>query len=483
MALTFLDAGSPLASMDMTALVEAGRGYTKAQNLAAVDRIDAVFAMLCATERRLAEQEAAEHEATEQEAAEQERAAGAKRRRPRPEYARLSPDRLVRAHVITAMGATSYSAGRLVEAAIQLHTRLFRLSRAAREGVLDEALIVDLACRLRDVPDRLIHDVENIVVSSVATRAHDGNTPSRHGLGELIDRALESLDPDETDRQHENARQERRVTFRPRGQGMTSMWANLTTEDAEALHARLSAAADDRPADDPRTTAQRLADALAALADTDPSGAGTSPDGDAAPARPARAGRLNITVIAASAQGLPTRVEFVRGAYSSFDWLCAQVLAEETTGARFEIVDPVPGAEDDPDQALKYFLSEKLKRRIRMRDRTCRHPGCRVPAERCEVDHVIAFNHADPARGGPSAEWNLVCLCKGHHQEKTFGPWTYRPGPDGELIISTETGHEYRTYPDGILAQARDDHDLANTDRWFRRYNAAAPPGRDATAP
>ena len=129
LALTFLDAGSPLASMDMTALVEAGRGYTKAQNLAAVDRIDAVFAMLCATERRLAEQEAAEHEA-----AEQERAAGTKRRRPRPEYARLSPDRLVRAHVITAMGATSYSAGRLVEAAIQLHTRLFRLSRAAREG-------------------------------------------------------------------------------------------------------------------------------------------------------------------------------------------------------------------------------------------------------------------------------------------------------------------------------------------------------------
>src|SRR5699024_6019512 len=58
--------------------------------------------------------------------------------------------------------------------------------------------------------------------------------------------------------------------------------------------------------------------------------------------------------------------------------------------------------------------------------------------------------------GGPTTEWNLVCLCRKHHREKTFGKSAYRPGPLGELIIVTETGHQHRTRPKGPLARARD---------------------------
>ena len=109
---------------------------------------------------------------------------------------------------------------------------------------------------------------------------------------------------------------------------------------------------------------------------------------------------------------------------------------------------------DSPDHALRYLITPAMAERIRLRDGTCRHPGCSVPAKDCDVDHVIAFNKGDPELGGPTLEWNLVCLCRKHHREKTFGTNTYRTGPLGELIICTDTGHEHRTRPKGPLARA-----------------------------
>ena len=426
--------GADLLSLELSDLVEAGRGFTRAANLAAVDRLDAVFALVRAAEARDA------HDAE---------VAAAEGRPARPAYERMEPVRLARSHVTTAMCVTAWYAGRLVDTAVQLHTRLPRLNEAVRQGSMDESVIVTLACRLRDVPDELVAAVESVVVASVLAQVRDGDQPSRDALRSRVDRAVEQLDADEMDRQRERAREGRRVSFRPRGQGMASMWAVLTQEEASALECRLRADAEVDDPEEPRTLDQRMADALAGLASNGDPGE----PGGAAP----RPRSLQITVISSVAAGMPARVEFVRGAYSSFDRLCAEVLAEENGGARFEFVDPTPGAQDHPDEALRYFLSAAMERRIRLRDGTCRHPGCRVPAEDCQIDHVIAFDRLRPELGGPSAEWNLVCLCRGHHLEKTFGRWTYRPGPLGELIVITETGKDYRTYPRGMLALARED--------------------------
>ncbi|MBB1040845.1 HNH endonuclease, partial [Dietzia sp. Cai40] len=139
-----------------------------------------------------------------------------------------------------------------------------------------------------------------------------------------------------------------------------------------------------------------------------------------------------------------------------FDWLCEELLSGGDAKVRFDLIDPQPGVQDTPDAVLKYFITPALAERIRLRDGTCRHPGCTVDARDCEIDHVIAFDHLRPELGGPTAEWNLICLCRKHHREKTFGHCAYRPGPLGELTIITETGHEHRTTPHGPLAQARD---------------------------
>ena len=70
--------------------------------------------------------------------------------------------------------------------------------------------------------------------------------------------------------------------------------------------------------------------------------------------------------------------------------------------------------------ALRYQPSAALERAVRLRDLTCRFPGCDRPAVICDVDHTIPFDHADPAKGGLTVAHNLKCLCRQHHLLKTF---------------------------------------------------------------
>ncbi|MCD2264478.1 HNH endonuclease, partial [Dietzia aurantiaca] len=106
-------------------------------------------------------------------------------------------------------------------------------------------------------------------------------------------------------------------------------------------------------------------------------------------------------------------------------------------GASLHRIDPTPGAADDPHAALRYRPTTTLAHRIRLRDGTCRHPGCTVPADACDLDHVVPFNHTDPTHGGQTVEANMACLCRRHHRFKTFNDWHYQLDPDGTLIITT----------------------------------------------
>jgi hypothetical protein len=97
----------------------------------------------------------------------------------------------------------------------------------------------------------------------------------------------------------------------------------------------------------------------------------------------------------------------------------------------------------------RYVPSRALAEFVRCRDLTCRFPGCDVSAERCDVDHTIAY----PA--GPTCASNLKCLCRFHHLLKTFwsgdGGWADRQLPDGTVIWSAPGGQTYRTQPGSRL--------------------------------
>ncbi|ETD30187.1 HNH endonuclease signature motif containing protein [Williamsia sp. D3] len=100
-----------------------------------------------------------------------------------------------------------------------------------------------------------------------------------------------------------------------------------------------------------------------------------------------------------------------------------------------------------PPGALRYRPGAKLARMVRALDGHCRYPGCLVPADRCELDHIVPFNYADPLAGGWTIEANLECLCKEHHDLKTLGIITATLIGDREIWINTRAGQEAITRP------------------------------------
>jgi hypothetical protein len=70
---------------------------------------------------------------------------------------------------------------------------------------------------------------------------------------------------------------------------------------------------------------------------------------------------------------------------------------------------------DSPDRVMAVgttrLFTGALRRAIEVRDRHCTHPGCTVPAARCDVDHVIPYND-----GGPTNQANGVLRCPAHHR-------------------------------------------------------------------
>ncbi|OZC50241.1 hypothetical protein CH286_07445 [Rhodococcus sp. WWJCD1] len=71
---------------------------------------------------------------------------------------------------------------------------------------------------------------------------------------------------------------------------------------------------------------------------------------------------------------------------------------------------------------------------VRLRDRHCRFPDCHRPANRCQLDHITPFDHANPLGGGWTTINNLQCLCEFHHTVKTAGYWTAVMLPGGAIL-------------------------------------------------
>jgi hypothetical protein len=98
--------------------------------------------------------------------------------------------------------------------------------------------------------------------------------------------------------------------------------------------------------------------------------------------------------------------------------------------------------------AQAYKVPADIREQIQLRDRTCVFPGCTRPARRCDVDHIIAYDHDADAEGrpqpGPTTTSNLACLCRFHHRLKTHSAWRYTMVEPGIFEWTSPHGHRYR---------------------------------------
>ncbi|MBE0009807.1 HNH endonuclease [Arthrobacter sp. AET 35A] len=128
--------------------------------------------------------------------------------------------------------------------------------------------------------------------------------------------------------------------------------------------------------------------------------------------------------------------------YGPIDPDTARKLAGHAPSFTRILTHPFTGARLGAD-ATTYRVPKDLQDAVRVRDRTCRHPGCNRLAVFCELDHTTPWSH-----GGKTSYSNLAALCKRHHKLKSEGYWHYRQPEPGMIIAISPAGETYLTRPD-----------------------------------
>jgi len=249
---------------------------------------------------------------------------------------------------------------------------------------------------------------------------------------------VRARDRDAVRRTREHTR-DRDVTVWDRGDGTADLSGRLFGTDAALLDKRLDALADSVCPADPRTTDQRRADALGALA----AGAERlmcrcqSPDCAAAGATAAPV-VIHVVADQSTLEGRTDTPGYLLGADSLID---AELLRDIAARAKTRPLLPA-GTPAEPH----YQPSRALADFVRARDLTCRAPGCDRPATDCDLDHTVPY-----AEGGATHASNIKALCRFHHLLKTFWGWKDLQLPDGSVVWTLPDGQHYITTPGSTL--------------------------------
>jgi hypothetical protein len=102
-----------------------------------------------------------------------------------------------------------------------------------------------------------------------------------------------------------------------------------------------------------------------------------------------------------------------------------------------------------------YEPTVKIREHVIVRDGTCVFPWCGRNARRCDVDHIVPYDHDHPDRGGPTSTDNLAALCRRHHRLKTHGRWRYEMTDNGVFTWTSPLGHTYLRDHTGSRATGR----------------------------
>ncbi|HEX2213730.1 MAG TPA: DUF222 domain-containing protein [Mycobacterium sp.] len=400
------------------------------------------------------------------------------------------------AQIAAAMNLGQRKASGQMHIAVALRYRLPKIAELFTTGVINSRVVSEITWRtqLVDDPAALAQIDDRLGQSAV----HWGRL-SEQKLKNAIDAVIERFDPDGLRRSKEIMRaRDIHIGASDDPNETAAIWGQLLATDGAALKARINEMAGALCDDDPRTMGERRSDAVGAIvrgvfhldcrcgspecpAPKEPSHSDVVikiiTDQAAVDAAHAVIDEEKAAAAAEYSEKIPTDVEkdspenpavaeesadaettdtappstpakpVNRGAALRLDGRPVPIalLAEAIrSGAKVSEL-ALSGTDPEP----RYRPSAALAEFVRMRDLFCRFPGCDIPAERCDIDHVTPYPF------GPTHPSNLSCKCRGHHLMKTFwcgdGGWNDVQLPDGTIIWTAPTGHRYITRPGSRL--------------------------------
>jgi hypothetical protein len=319
------------------------------------------------------------------------------------------------------LSVTRNSADARLDLALALTRRLPGTLAALGRGDID----LHKARTLADVTSALTDEQAGAVEARVLPRAGQQTAPQ---LRQSARRAVLRIDPKGAKARHEQRRAERKVELWPAEDGMADLHATLPAPQATAIYHRLDTLARNAGPGETRSMDQRRADAMVdLLLATNPAGAGGV------------AAQVHLTVPATTLAGQDDVPGDLAG-YGPVHADMARDTAEHGVWRRL-LTDPVTGALLDYGRTT-YRPPADLADHVRARDVTCRFPGCRQPAHRCDLDHTIEYPQ------GPTAPANLGALCRHHHRLKHEADWKVTQHEDGIFRWTSPTGRTYTTTPE-----------------------------------
>lgn len=330
-----------------------------------------------------------------------------------------------------------------------------------------------------------------VIDAAIAELAASWQGLSRYKLEAAIDTIVDRHDPAAVRRSRASARS-RDVSIGAQNHetGTASLWGRLFASDAALLERRLDQMARGVCVEDPRTLSQRRADALGALAAGSHTLACQCSDPDCPAGGPdARATSVVIHVLAdsdaltaepdphMSGEGPTSDDEADAGpnqAKSPVPTACTRPTPGTGDTACTRVQPPWPGTavivgggmlptpllaalvrsgasvrelrSPSVEPEPRYRPGVALSEFVRMRDLTCRFPGCDKPADFCDLDHRVPWPY------GATHPSTLRTLCRLHHLLRTFWTdWTDIQHPDGTIEWTTPSGRTYTTRPGSQL--------------------------------
>lgn len=344
--------------------------------------------------------------------------------------------RTIVSELAAALRLPERSAESLMEYAWALETELPATRLALAEGRITYRHATTLIDQAWSLPVEARGDFEEAVLPAAQAR-----TVEQFRQRARIVR--ERMHPDSIEMRRSEAIDARRVTLEPARDGMAWLTALLPAEQAFGICERLTDIArgleseGDRDASGPRTIAQGRADALADLLLD-----GVVPDSGLGRGVQAK---VLVTVPVLTLLDRPEAAAAELEGYGPIDDATARRLAAHAPSFTRLLTHPETGAVLSVGRD-RYTVPSDLKLWLRVRDGTCRFPGCRRSAARSEIDHTLDWQFE-----GQTEHENLAHLCSSHHRLKHHTDWSVQQLAHGVLEWTSPSGRMYATHPATVM--------------------------------